>query len=648
MKGLCAIMKKIIAFLISLILVFNFTACNFNDAANDIDKKGQNSIDEENPNENINKQREAKGSITYGSVALLSGNNFFTTMWGDNISDKIVRDLIHGYETVVYQKETASYAINKTVVKKLNIIDNSDGTRTYEIELNNDLLYSDASPITAKDYLFSILLASHPELADIGARTDEFSYFVGYDEYSSRPIGSEEGQISDVFEGLRLLSDYKFSVKVKKSELPYFYDIIYAKITPYPMALIAPNADIVDEGNGVKIIGDFSSEILEKTINDPETGYRFNLKVTSGAYVLKSFNQNEKIAVIKYNPLYKGDYNGQKPQIAEIVIKSTTLASQIEDLITGNIDVLSAVSGDSIREEGLKAENISMLNFPRAGYGKLAFMCDIGATQFVKVRQAIAYCINKSELIKNYSEKYTKPIYGMYGLGQWMYEENETLIETELNKYEFNLEKAKSLLIEDGWTLNSKGGQFIEGRDDVRYKMHNGVLMPLEIKHLSPSDSPISDLLAAILPDNFKAVGIKYDNTQVDLPVILRYMQSYALERRYNMMNLATNFSTVFDPYYTYHTDDKYIGTSNINYLKDNELMILADEMRRTPSTDKEAYSKKWLEFQKKWNELLPDVPLYSDEYHVFFSSKLKNFEIDAFWEFQQAILYSYIVNIEE
>ncbi len=639
-------MRKIIAILISLILILNFSACNFNDTANDIDKKGQNNIDEENSNENINKQREAKGRITYGSTALLSGNNFFTNMWGDNISDKIIRDLIHGYETVVYQKETASYAINKTVVKKLNIIDNSDGTRTYEIELNNSLRYSDASPITAKDYLFSILLSSHPELADIGARTNEFSYFVGYDEYSSRPIGSEEGQISNVFEGLRLQSDYKFSVKVKKSELPYFYDIIYAKITPYPMSVIAPNADVIDEGNGAKIIGDFNSEILEKTINDPETGYRFNLKVTSGAYVLESFDHNEKTAILKYNPLFIGNYNGQKPQIAEIVIKSTASASQIDDLITGKIDVLSAVTGDSIIEEGLKADNVSVLSFPRAGYGKLAFMCDIGATQFVKVRQAIAYCINKSELIKNYSEKYAKPIYGMYGLGQWMYKENENKIENELNKYEFDLEKAKSLLIEDGWTLNSKGGQFIEGRDDVRYKMHNGVLMPLEIKHLSPSDSPISDLLATILLDNFKAVGIKYENTQVDLPVILRYMQSYALERQYNMINLATNYSAVFDPYYSYHTDEKYIGTSNTNYLKDNDLMILSDEMRRTPSTDKNTYSKKWLEFQKKWNEMLPDVPLYSDEYHVFFSSKLKNFEIDAFWEFQQAILYSYIVNV--
>jgi peptide/nickel transport system substrate-binding protein len=635
-------MKRIIAILIVLTLVFNFVACKFNDKDNDLNKEGQNNIDEKSSDENLNKQREAKGSIIYGSTVALTGNNFFTNKWGENITDKIVRELIHGYETVVYQKETASYGINNTVVKNFNTIENSDGTKTFEIEINSDLTYSDNSPITAKDYVFSILLSAHPELADIGAKIDEFTFFVGYDEYSNRPNGSEEGQNSDVFEGVRLLSDYKFSVTVKKSELPYFYDIIYAKIIPYPMAMIAPDADIADDGNGAKIIGEFSSEVLEKTINDPDTGYRFSMNVTSGAYVLDSYNFIEKVAILKHNPYFKGDYSGQKPQIAEIIIKYTPSATQIDDVIAGNIDILPAVSGKDLIKKGLNAE-ISMLKFQRAGYGKLAFMCDIGATQFVKVRQAIAYCINSSELIRNYSEKFAKSIYGMYGLGQWMYKKNETTIENELNKYEFDLEKAKSLLIEDGWTLNSKGSNYVEGTDDIRYKMYNGILIPLEINHLSPSDSPISDILADMLPDNFKAVGIKYENTVVSLPVLLNYMKTYALERQYNMMNLATNFSAVFDPYYSYHTDEQYMGTSNVNFIKDENLMRLADEMRKTPSSDKEVYSNKWLEFQKEWNRLLPDVPLYSDEYHVFYSSKLKNYEIDAFWEFQQAILYSYI-----
>lgn len=653
-------MKKIIAFLLALTLIFNFTACSLKD---------KNNIGEKNPDEIINKPSEVKGSITYGSTVQLTGGNFFTTMWGDNIADKIVRDLIHGYETVVYKKETSSYDINKTVVKDFKTIENNDGTKTFEIELYDNLVYSDGSSITAKDYVFSILLSSNPEMAEIGANIDEFSYLLGFDEYSNRPEGSEEGQISDFFAGVRLLNDYKFSLKVKKSELPYFYDIIYAKVLPYPIAVIAPNAALIDEGNGAKIIGEFSSEILEKTINDTETGYRFNPKVTSGAYILDIFDKgdklsvlnnntyqlsketlscfNGKIAVLKYNPNFKGDYNGQKAQIAQIVIGGVSQSNQIDNLVAGNIDIISAVSGKSLIEQGLSAVNgsgnVSVLKFPRAGYGKLSFVCDIGATQFIKVRQAIAYCIDTSELIGNYSGEYAKPIYGMYGLAQWMYKENKEIIEKEFNKYNFNLEKAKELLIEDGWILNAKGAKFAEGIDDIRYKMYDDKLMPLEIKHLAPSGSPISELLSAKLSDSLKAIGMKYEQTMVELPVLQKYMRTYALERQYNMMNLATNFSAVFDPYYSYHTDEQYMGNNNTNFIKDDSLMNLADEMRKVSSSDKELYSKKWLEFQTKWNELLPDFPLYSDEYHVFFSSKIKNYKIDTFWEFQQAILYSYI-----
>lgn len=635
-------MKKIITFIFILTMIFNFTACNLAVKNNNIDKHEQDNTDEKNPSENIDEKREAKGSVTYGGTVELTGNNFFTSMWGDNISDKIVRDLIHGYETVVYQKEIQSYGINKTVVKKISTIENSDETKTFEIEINEDLVYSDGSNITAKDYLFSILLSSHPETADIGARIDEFFYYVGYDEYSSRPIGSEEGQLSDVFEGLRLLNDYKFSVRIKKSELPYFYDLIYAKISPYPMHIISPNADIVDEGTGVKIIGDFSSDILEKTINDPETGYRFNLNVTSGAYTLENFNFSNKTATLKHNPNFKGDYNGQKAQIAEIIIKKTSLSSQIDDLVKRNIDIISPVSGKKLIEQGLNTE-ASMIKFSRAGYGKLAFACDIGATQFIKVRQAIAHCIDTSKLISGYAENYAEPIYGMYGLSQWMYEENKDIIEKEFNKYEFDLEKARLLLIEDGWNLNDKGVKYSKENDDIRYKMHDGKLMPLEIKHLTPIGSPISELLAAMLSENLKEVGVRYEQTIVELPVLLKYMSSYALERQYNMMNLATNFSAVFDPYYSYHTGENHMGTNNTNFIKDDNLMKLADEMRKVDSSDKSLYSKKWLEFQKEWNNLLPDFPLYSDEYYAFFSSKIKNYETDAFWEFPQAILYSYV-----
>lgn len=644
-------MKKILALMLVLALVFSLAACGPKDKDTDVkppvDNGNEQKGDDETPGneEPGNQQREAAGSITYGSNTDMNGD-FFTTMWGNNASDAIVKDLIHGYNTVVYQKESGSYEVDSTVVKELKTTDNADGTKTFEIEINNDLVYNDGSPITAKDYIFAILLTSHPETTDIGGSTTGGIDYVGFEEYNKRPEGSEEGQISDVFTGVRLLGDHKFSLTVKASELPYFYDITFASVVPYPMSVIAPNADIVDEGNGVKITGEFSSEILDKTINDPDTGHRFNPKVTAGPYMLDNFDVSTKIAILKFNPNYKGDYNGQKPQVAQLIFKRVTQATQIDELVAGTVDILGSSGGKDLIEPGLDAVDegkISVTTFPRSGFGKIVFVCDLGPTQFVKVRQAIAHCLDVPEFARQYSGGYASVVYGAYGVAHWMYQENAATIEKEFNKYAFDLGRAEELLIEDGWTLNANGGEFVKGTDDVRHKMVDGTLMPLVIKHLASVDNAVSTLLSSMLPDNLAAVGMKYEQTVVEFPVLLDNLYGSVPERQYNMMNLATNYTAVFDPYYSYHTDDQFMGVNNSNYLKDEQLMNLADQMRKTSGDDREGYSKKWLEFQRRWNELVPDLPLYSDEYHSFIALKVKNYEVDPFWTFQRAILYTYV-----
>ena len=44
------------------------------------------------------------------------------------------------------------------------------------------------------------------------------------------------------------------------------------------------------------------------------------------------------------------------------------------------------------------------------------------------------------------------------------------------------------------------------------------------------------------------------------------------------------------------------------------------------------------------WNEKMPDVPLYSDEYYDFYSPKLKGWESTAVWEWSRAVLDAWVV----
>jgi len=64
--------------------------------------------------------------------------------------------------------------------------------------------------------------------------------------------------------------------------------------------------------------------------------------------------------------------------------------------------------------------------------------------------------------------------------------------------------------------------------------------------------------------------------------------------------------------------------------------------LNHTEEGDDEAYAKAWFDFIADWNDELPEIPLYSNDYHDFFTSKLHDFEEDGYnWDATNAILYA-------
>ena len=61
--------------------------------------------------------------------------------------------LMSGYALADYNRD---YVLDwdPVVVKDHEVIENDDGSKTYRFEINDNLKWSDGSPITAKDYVF--------------------------------------------------------------------------------------------------------------------------------------------------------------------------------------------------------------------------------------------------------------------------------------------------------------------------------------------------------------------------------------------------------------------------------------------------------------------------------------------------------------
>lgn len=83
------------------------------------------------------------------------------------------------------------------------------------------------------------------------------------------------------------------------------------------------------------------------------------------------------------------------------------------------------------------------------------------------------------------------------------------------------------------------------------------------------------------------------------------------------------------------------MGAYNQSYIRDEQLSNIAEKMKNIDSDDYELWLEQWQQLQLRWNTILPEIPLYSDEYHNFYNSKIKDFEPEGLWGWSYAILYS-------
>ena len=84
---------------------------------------------------------EAPSHLTVGNTTPMHGK-FFTDLWEDVTTDGDVRDLVHGYNLIMWNGESGVYTHDPSVVNAIGIMDNEEGDRSYLIALQDDLFYS--------------------------------------------------------------------------------------------------------------------------------------------------------------------------------------------------------------------------------------------------------------------------------------------------------------------------------------------------------------------------------------------------------------------------------------------------------------------------------------------------------------------------
>jgi len=326
-------------------------------------------------------------------------------------------------------------------------IDVNDDATVYTFHLPEEAEWSDGEPLTADDVYFTYKLSVDPELGQ-SVWENNFSDVVGLAEYKA-------GEAEEI-EGIQVLDDHTVEFTLSKPNATFLFNT-YLNILPE------------------HILGGMSVAELE------QSEYVDAPTVTSGPYDFVEFSPGQYIHLAK-----KDGYWGEEAQIDEVFVKmfeeqATTLA-QLE---AGELDIATIPADEVERFEGMaqievtpvegigylvahvdarSQEQIDQMNKPSDEGGKGGNVMNGKPIeseikpylQEVSFRQAMMYAIDTQAVIDVLADGYGTPIYSPIFGPDWV--ENP-----DLNTYERDVEKAKSLMEDAGVTFTDDGTAMWDG-----------------------------------------------------------------------------------------------------------------------------------------------------------------------------------------
>jgi peptide/nickel transport system substrate-binding protein len=227
--------------------------------------------------------------------------------------------------------------------------------------------------------------------------------------------------------------------------------------------------------------------------------------VGTGPFKFKEWDEKDQI-ILEYNP----DYYEGRPYLDEIIVKIYASSRDVWNaLMRGEIDYATFIEREDY--EFAKNDNsFKTFSLPIDAYYALFFNMDDFILSDRKMREAIAYSIDRKELIDRAS-------FG-YGLGcRGSFYPDALGFNPVVESYEYNPKKAITLLNEAGWKDNNGDG--------ILEKDGNC----LEIKVLVDSKRKIYKKIIMIIRQQLQAVGIKVK--------VQRYAEDKELTKAYLEQN---------------------------------------------------------------------------------------------------------------
>ncbi len=595
-------MKKLTTLLLAFVMVFSLAACG-----------------EEKP---ADQQTDASNEEQVVEKALIVGSPDFTgdfyEGWTNSSYDKAIRRLVFTYGLLEDTKD--GQLVDSPLVEKKEV---SDDQLTWTFTLKDGLTFQNGEELTVSDVKFTYDFYMDKEaLQETGGSSslDEFIEEVTIDE-EARTVS------------------FKFKQAMYAMDMLGFYEIY-----------ILPEDTIK---KGAEEASQTVQAWVKAHVSEP-IGY--------GAYEVVEFKPSEFVKLKAFD-----GYAGTKPAIKEIIVKVVPTETDLDQLMQGEVDMLTGqVESEKIDAVKASGDTLATNNYFRHGGGAVYLHCDFGPFKLTEVRQAFAYVFNRPKVIELFLGEYGVASQGPYSKNNWMmYDDDEKDLqgtaavgkfEASLTNYDIldadgnfdeaaNIAKAHELLDAaaaktDGdyamLTGNAKDGYMWDGK-------------PLELK--LTYDPFWSDTYNLTWPaDYIEKLGFKITLIPLDWAVEYAHWSGETEEeRQYNAFVGGNAYLIKENPKNDYGVDKLQewgkASPNNIRFTGGSSFtpeewdQLLTDIQNCDPVNGKDQYRDLWRQYIVAMNKEVPMIPVYSNNYHDFYVNTLENFNTNALWPWERAVL---------
>ena len=469
-------------------------------------------------------------------VASLEMNGVFSPFFATTAPDNDIVEMVHGSliksdRNAQPQADLAEYKIEQVEAE-----DGSVSETIYTFTLKDGVTFSDGTPVTADDIIFSYNVLADP--AYDGPATFSTLPIVGMEEYN-------KGDATEI-SGIEKVDDKTVKVTLK--------GVDPSAIWKLGAIAVAPKAYYgVDDSGKEYVKGDVS---VPKSRNDAPMG--------AGPYKFASFENN--VVTLNANE----NYYGGAPSTPTIKYQVTAETNKLEGLKLEEFDISDPSSSPDmvadVESAGFEYELIDNL-----GYGYIGINAERVPDK--NVRKGLMHLMNRRPAIETYYGDLATVIERPMSTVSWAYPQDAT------EYYGFDPAKALEYFKAAGYEQVEKNGKLSLEKDGQQLRVEVGIPGGGNMEH------PTAPVLTQMKTEMEK-MGAVLEISDTDGNVFFDRLET----GDWDMWVAAWQATVDPDMYQTYHSQ----GPSNHYKVQNEELDNLIVEARQTNDIEerKDCYSK--------------------------------------------------------